>query len=145
LVSGSPLGPMARFLLLSDICGLHVVTRPLQFTRTIPCHFPVQVLQNTWQLTVSFETTGFSFRRLLRPAGWRYSNPPLHECQSQSLTLTTRVSKSRYGWRSISQYVLMWFSWPDVCYCVTITVVSLWGVLSDERSGLSIVSQSLNF
>jgi hypothetical protein len=30
-----------------------------------------------------------------------------------------------------------WFSWADVCYCLTITVVSLWGALSDERSSLS--------
>jgi hypothetical protein len=30
-------------------------------------------------------------------------------------------------------------------YCWTITVVSLWGALSDERSGLLIVSQSLHY
>jgi hypothetical protein len=34
-------------------------------------------------------------------------------------------------WQPASQYVLMssrfWFSWPDVCYCLIFTVVSLWG------------------
>jgi hypothetical protein len=48
--------------------------------------------------------------------------------------------------QSVSQYVLMssplWFSWPDVCYCLTITVVSLWDALSDQRSGLSIYLHS---
>jgi hypothetical protein len=38
-----------------------------------------------------------------------------------------------------------WFSWSDVGYCLTITVVVFVGRLSDERSGLSIVSQSLHF
>jgi hypothetical protein len=52
--------------------------------------------------------------------------------------------KSSYDWRPVSQYVLMsspfWFSWPDVCYCLAVSVVSLRGALS-ERTGLSIFSQ----
>jgi hypothetical protein len=47
---------------------------------------------------------------------------------------------------TVSQYVLMsnpfWFSWPDVCYCFAVTVVSLWGALSDERSSLQFASMS---
>jgi hypothetical protein len=39
----------------------------------------------------------------------------------------------------------LWFSWPDVSYCLTVTVVSLWSVLSDERSGVSFASQSLQY
>jgi hypothetical protein len=36
LVSGPHLGPMTRFLLLSDICGLHVLGRPgLPYKRTV--------------------------------------------------------------------------------------------------------------
>jgi hypothetical protein len=61
--------------------------------------------------------------------------------------LNQSESKSRYDWRSVSQVLMsspFWFSWPDVCYCLTVTVVSLWGAPSDERSGLSIVSQSLH-
>jgi hypothetical protein len=31
----------------------------------------------------------------------------------------------------------IWGPWPDICYCVTITVLFLWGALSGERTGLS--------
>jgi hypothetical protein len=34
---------------------------------------------------------------------------------------------------------LIWGSWPDSFYCLTITVLFLWGALSDERTGLSFV------
>jgi hypothetical protein len=30
-------------------------------------------------------------------------------------------------------------SWPDIYYCLTVTVLLLWGALSDERTGLSFV------
>jgi hypothetical protein len=40
---------------------------------------------------------------------------------------------------------IFWFSWQDVCCCLTITVVSLWGALSDERSGLPFTSQSSQY
>jgi hypothetical protein len=43
-------------------------------------------------------------------------------------------------WRSVS--MSWWFSWPDVCYCLTFTVMSLWGTLSDKRSGMSFATQS---
>jgi hypothetical protein len=51
--------------------------------------------------------------------------------------------------QSVGQCVLVsspfWLSWPDVCYCLTVTVVSLWCALSDERTGLSFASQSLKY
>jgi hypothetical protein len=57
-------------------------------------------------------------------------------------------SKSHYDQRSVSQYVLVlsriWDFWPETFFFVfcfsKVTVLSLWGVLSDERSGLSFVS-----
>jgi hypothetical protein len=33
-----------------------------------------------------------------------------------------------------------WGSWPDIYYCLTVTVLFLWGALSDERTGLSFAS-----
>jgi hypothetical protein len=55
-------------------------------------------------------------------------------------------SKSHYDWRSVSLPVLVsspgWGSWPDVSTCLKVTVLSMWGALSDERSGLSFVSHS---
>jgi hypothetical protein len=39
--------------------------------------------------------------------------------------------------QSVSQSV--WGSGPDIYYCLTVTVLSLWGTLSDERAGLSYV------
>jgi hypothetical protein len=53
-------------------------------------------------------------------------------------------SKSCYDWRSVSQYVLvsssLWNLWPDIIFCLKVAVLSLYGALSDERSGLSPVS-----
>jgi hypothetical protein len=33
----------------------------------------------------------------------------------------------------------IWGSWPDTFYCLTVTVLFLWGALSNERTGLSFV------
>jgi hypothetical protein len=54
----------------------------------------------------------------------------------------TQKSKSYYDWRSVSQDVLvsspLWNLWPDIIFfCLKVAVLSLWGALSDERSGLS--------
>jgi hypothetical protein len=53
-------------------------------------------------------------------------------------------SKPCYDWRSVSQYVFvsrpLWNLWPDITFCLKFAVLSLWGALSDERSGLSLVS-----
>jgi hypothetical protein len=50
-------------------------------------------------------------------------------------------SKSHYDRRSVGQCVLVsspiWGSWPDINYCVTVTVLSISGAPSDGRSGLS--------
>jgi hypothetical protein len=52
-------------------------------------------------------------------------------------------SKSHYDRRPVGQCVLVsrpvWGSWPDVNYCMTVTVSSISGAPSDERSGLSFV------
>jgi hypothetical protein len=51
--------------------------------------------------------------------------------------------KSRYDRRSVGQSVLVsspiWVSRPDINYCLTVTVLSMSGAPSDERSGLSSV------
>jgi hypothetical protein len=43
--------------------------------------------------------------------------------------------------QSVSQYVKvsspLWDLWPDITFCPKVAVLSLWGALSDERSGLS--------
>jgi hypothetical protein len=33
----------------------------------------------------------------------------------------------------------VWGSWPDIYYCLTVTVLFLWVTLSDERTGVSFV------
>jgi hypothetical protein len=50
-------------------------------------------------------------------------------CQSQS------QSHIATDGQSVSQQVLV--SRPDIFYCLTVTVLFLWGALSDERSGSS--------
>jgi hypothetical protein len=45
-------------------------------------------------------------------------------------------SKSHCDWWSLSQLSLG-VEPPDIYYCLTVTVLFLWGTLSDERTGLS--------
>jgi hypothetical protein len=56
-------------------------------------------------------------------------------------TLLFSKSKSCYDWRPVSQYVVMSSLvcnlWPDIIFCLKAAVLSLWGALSDDRSGLS--------
>jgi hypothetical protein len=60
-------------------------------------------------------------------------------CQSK-LCLVKSKSNSCYDRQSVAHSVLMstpiWSSWPDFNYCLTVTVLSLWGALSDERTSL---------
>jgi hypothetical protein len=59
------------------------------------------------------------------------------------------MSKSHYDRRPVGQCVLVsspiWGSWPDIYYCVTVTVffLSISGAPSDERSDLSFRSQAI--
>jgi hypothetical protein len=52
-------------------------------------------------------------------------------------------SRSHYDRRPVGHWVLVsspvWGSWPDVNYCLTVTVLSISGAPSDERLGLSFV------
>jgi hypothetical protein len=52
-------------------------------------------------------------------------------------------SKSHYDRRPVGQCALVsspvWGSWPDANCCLTVTVLSISGAPSDERSGLSFV------
>jgi hypothetical protein len=80
----------------------------------------------------------FPFRRLLRLAGsrWRYLTPPPNG-SLLSLSLMLRPTVSRpvcLGVKHSSQAYDQIF-----ITCVTVTVLFLWGALSDERSGLSFV------
>jgi hypothetical protein len=86
--------------------------------------------------------TGFPFHRLLRLAElrWRYSNPP----PRRVLNISESESESHCDWRSVSLSVLVSSpvrgSWPDISYCLTISVLSLGGgALSDEMVGLSFI------
>jgi hypothetical protein len=78
--------------------------------------------------------------------GWP-SYTAMH-CVPLSLPLTTRQNpcqvKAKVTLRlTVSQSALVsspiWVSWPVICYCLTVTVLSLWGAISDERTGLSFV------
>jgi hypothetical protein len=54
-------------------------------------------------------------------------------------------SQSLYNWQCVLVLSPVLGSWPDVWYCLTFAVVSMWGTLSDNRSGFSFVSHSLKY
>jgi hypothetical protein len=70
-----------------------------------------------------------------------------YQCNWRTLVywlLSKSKSYSCYDRRSVSQYVVvsssLWNPWPDIIFCLKVVVLSLWGALFDERSGLSPVS-----
>jgi hypothetical protein len=91
----------------------------------------------------------FPFRRLLRLAGsqWRYSTPPplgypYLESESESESyVTTDGQPASLSWDKAP----IWGLRPDLYYLVTVTVLFLWGALSDERSGLSLPLPAQSF
>jgi hypothetical protein len=86
-----------------------------------------------------------------------FSSPPttrrvtveVFDPASTRVRLIKSKSKSHCDWRSVNQYVLVssptWGSWPDIYYSLAVTVLFLWGALSDERTGLTFVSSTANF
>jgi hypothetical protein len=60
-----------------------------------------------------------------------------------ALTVKVKVTLRLTASQSVSQSVMVWShiwgSWPGISYCLTVTVLSLWGALSDERTGPSFV------
>jgi hypothetical protein len=66
----------------------------------------------------------------------------------QTLWSTHFKSKSHYDRRSGGQAVLMsspiWGTRPDFCYCHTFAVLSMWGALFNQRTGLSFVAVTVS-
>jgi hypothetical protein len=71
---------------------------------------------------------------------WERSRVPWCKRSCDWLMLASE-SESHCDWRSVS---LSWCRapWPDIHSSLKVTVLSIWGALSDERSGLSFVSHS---
>jgi hypothetical protein len=69
------------------------------------------------------------------------SNPRM-TALTESLQSNSKL-KLQCGCRSGKQIVMVsspiWGSWPDIYYCLTVTVLFLWGALFDERTLLSFV------
>jgi hypothetical protein len=121
-----PLRPMIRFLLVSDIFGLHISLpdemRGLKFTRTVRCHSAAQVPQNSWpQLTVSFETSRSPSCRLLRLTRLRWGvltrlNTASSSSSSSSSYIETDGQSASSSWTR-----------PDFYYCRTFSFFMLRG------------------
>jgi hypothetical protein len=70
--------------------------------------------------------------------------PMLRTCSFSYALCPKSKSKPCYDRLSVSQYVLVLSPfcnlWPDIIFCMKVSVLSLWGALYDEMSGLSPVS-----
>jgi hypothetical protein len=55
-----------------------------------------------------------------------------HSTQSKSKSKSKSMSKSHYDWRSLRQ------SWPDIYYCLTVTVLFLWGAPCGRLSHIAL-------
>jgi hypothetical protein len=68
----------------------------------------------------------------------------IYNIYKASLKVKAKVMLRLTIGQSVSQYVLvsssLWNLWPDIIFGLKVAVMSLWGTLCDERSGLSPVS-----
>jgi hypothetical protein len=112
---------------------------------------------HTWSLlvTVQFISCHYSWPNSIPRLPYSYPdrlasrNSTLHSVLLLLLLFCTRLgrvpkskSKSHCDCRSVSQSwcrAPVWGSWPDIYYCLTVTVLILWGALFRERMGLSFV------
>jgi hypothetical protein len=67
----------------------------------------------------------------------------LSSSRIRTLLVSNSESKSHCDWRSVSQSILVsspvWDSWPDIYWCLIVTVLFLWSAISDGRMGLYFV------
>jgi hypothetical protein len=98
----------------------------------------VTLLKNIYKLFLQIFFCAFNLDKHQTSA--EGMNAYMHKHAYNSLIITPCASKSCY----VSQYVLvsspLWNLWPDIIFCLKVAVLSMWGALSDERLGLSLVS-----
>jgi hypothetical protein len=82
-----------------------------------------------WQLATELSHSPTSYFTSLHSTAL-LTTSSRQKSQSQSHIVTDGQSVSKSWCRA---------SWPDIYYCLTVTVLFLWGALSDERTGLSFV------
>jgi hypothetical protein len=99
-------------------------------------HFRIRVPWDSWPyFTVSDSRLPFSSPPTTLGAAAEVFDPAstrdMFTCQSESHIATDG--------QSVLVSSPIWGSWPDIYYCLTVTVLLLWGVLPEERTGLSFV------
>jgi hypothetical protein len=109
---------------------LPVVTTIIHFARDLssPSGIIADFLLNL-SSCVTFQSVTLSL--CLYPCLLSYSKS---ESESES-HVTTDSQSASLSWNKAP----IWGLRPDINYCLTITVLFLWGALSDERTGLSFV------
>jgi hypothetical protein len=147
------LGFMTRYLLLFDIYGLVLWGAHSDERTGLSFVYAGSPRQRSLSRAESLGSRNhillsqfwdFPFRHLLRLAGsrWRYSTP----LNPGRKTMFESESESHCDWGSVSLSVLVSSpvrgSWPDICYCLTISVLSLGG-RPLWREGGSVFCQSL--
>jgi hypothetical protein len=122
-----------------DNCIYGITVYTLQFTT-------VHTLYNSQQLSLFSSSEDFGSSSATTAATNSFGIPCHHYPGNSTelcTILTQSKSESHYDRWPVGQWVLVsspvWGSWPDVNYCLTVTVLSVSGAPSDERSGLSFV------
>jgi hypothetical protein len=146
---GHPLGAHDQILLFSFFCLkitlLFDLGRPLwREYGSVICSAIYQwseLLRTQPYITVSSETTGFPFRRLLRLAGITVEVLLAASAREYNIYIEVEVTLRL----TVSQYVLVSntlmglatrYYFLAECWCLKFAVLYLWGALSDERTGL---------
>jgi hypothetical protein len=137
----SPAGPMTIFYSLRNLTNCRLLTHwlPVKSSRLLMVLASTVILcfwlrREPWPYFCSFQI--YTCFEMGPPC-------PVGPCHIVSERTAENTQESRYDRRSVGQSVLVsspfWGSWPDINYCLTITVMSMSGAPSDKRSGLSFV------
>jgi hypothetical protein len=81
--------------------------------------------------------TGHQYKQASTMRWWNSSSFSMGTACTRCLGVPTGKNPEDSSQASVE--ATHWDSWPDIYYCLTVTVLFLWGALSDERTDLSFV------
>jgi hypothetical protein len=125
-------GPGSVFLCRRYICCI-VVSSPVQEIAAGPRQHGdswFRVPRDSWRLWEPSDLR-LSSRGSLTTGYWQLDDQWL---------LAVKVTLRQTVGQSVLVSSHIWGPRPDICYCQAFAVLSMWGALSDERTGLSFVA-----
>jgi hypothetical protein len=99
-------------------------------------HWTIGFIDHSFTITCNHNQLQFTINLRPNPSSWTAEDSLHSHSDSVKVILRLKASQpiSKSWCRGPSGG-----SWPDIYYCLTVTVLFLWGAVPEERTGLSFV------